>query len=146
MEKISEIPSGVSLTLLANTPAPVENVPISAIATSNSKVWRSSNNYLTIISEATSRPATGTDVAVFSVITGFVQAEVSNPNHTFYFNGVNWDLVQINTAMALGDSGSPMTNASGNQILGILKGADSSNTDFSPWDAVDSRFGGLNLH
>ncbi len=114
--------------------------------TSNSKVWRSSNNYLTITSESTSRPADGTDITVFGVSSGFVQSEVTDPNHTFYHNGVNWDLVQIEYALSGGDSGAPVANAAGNKILGIVKGGDGYDSDFSPWDQVESKFGGLTLH
>jgi hypothetical protein len=114
--------------------------------TSNSKVWRSSNNYLTITSESTSRPSTGTNVAVFGKITGFAQGEVTNPNHTFYYNGVNWDLVKIDYQISEGDSGGAVTNASGNQIFGILKGFGTGYSDYSPWDQVEAKFGGLQLH
>lgn len=114
--------------------------------TSYSKVWRSSNNYLPITSEATSRPSSGTNVVVFGVSSGFVQSVVKNPNHTFYYNGVNWDLVQIEYALTGGDSGAPVTDAAGSKILGIVKGGDGLDSDFSPWDQVEVKFGGLSLY
>ena len=114
--------------------------------TSNSKVWRSSNNYLTITSESTSRSASGTDVAIFAKVTGFAQGEVDNPNNTFTFNGVDWDLVKIDYEISGGDSGGAVTNAAGSQIFGILKGFGTGYSDYSPWDQVEAKFGGLQLH
>ena len=114
--------------------------------TSNSKVWRISNNYLTITSESTSRPASGTDVVIFAKVTGFAQGEVDNPNHTFTFNGVDWDLVKIDYEISGGDSGGAVTNAAGSQIFGILKGFGTGYSDYSPWDQVEAKFGGLQLH
>jgi hypothetical protein len=83
---------------------------------------------------------------VFGKITGFAQGEVTNPNHTFYYNGVNWDLVKIDYQISEGDSGGAVTNASGNQIFGILKGFGTGYSDYSPWDQVEAKFGGLRLH
>jgi len=52
-------------------------------ATSDSSVWRSPNNYLTISFEASARPAMGTQVVLFGGYSGFQQGEVTNPNYSY---------------------------------------------------------------
>ncbi|MCE2506786.1 MAG: hypothetical protein J4F36_10060 [Nitrosopumilaceae archaeon] len=110
---------------------------------SHSWVLRDPNTYLTITSEGTARPAQGTQVVMFAVVSDFQQGEVINPNSQYTYNGVDWDLVELDIVATNGDSGAPITNAAGSQMLGIMKGenVDTHNPVMTPWNEIDTRFG-----
>jgi len=110
---------------------------------SHSWVLRDPNLYLPITSEGTARPAQGTQVVMFGVTSDFQQGEVLNPNSQYTYNGVNWNLVELDIIATNGDSGGPITNAAGSQILGIMKGANpnTNNPVMSPWSVIDTKFG-----
>ena len=80
---------------------------------------------------------------MFAVVSDFQQGEVINPNSQYTYNGVDWDLVELDIVATNGDSGAPITNAAGSQMLGIMKGenVDTHNPVMTPWNEIDTRFG-----
>ena len=104
---------------------------------------RDPNTYLQITREGIARPSQGTQVVMFGVVNGFQQGEVLHSNSQYTYNGVNWNLVELDIVAGPGDSGAPITNAAGSQILGIMKGENinTGNPVITPWNAIDARFG-----
>jgi hypothetical protein len=122
--------------------------------TSKSQIWRSSNNYLTVTSEASSRPADGTQIVLSGMSSGFKFGEVVQGTFTITADGINWNLVRHNIVTQGGDSGAPVGNADASKILAIHKGVITVTPPIGPpmnyyvatgWNNIDAKFS-VSLH
>lgn len=124
-------------------------VPKTTSTTSKSEIWRSSNNYITVYNEASTRPADGTNIVISGKSSGFEFGSVVDGTFTIYAGGMNWDLIRHNIDMAGGDSGSPVGDADASDILGIHKGEIHSGSNVyhvaTAWEEIDKDFS-VSLH
>lgn len=107
---------------------------------SSSKVWRSSNNYLTVTTESSSRPAAGTDLTSSGKSSGFEFGEVVDGSYTVYAGGINWDLIRHDMSLTGGDSGGPIGDADFSEIIGIEKGEIGGVPVATAWEEIDKDF------
>jgi len=109
-----------------------------------SDVWRSSNNYLVVTTESSSRPSMGTDVTLSGKASGFIFGEVQDGSFTFTAEGINWDLIETDLSTSGGDSGGTLGDADMSDILGIHKGkvtiGSTIHTIHSAWEEFDSDY------
>lgn len=117
--------------------------------TSKSQIWRQAGTYLTVASESSARPASGTNLIQSGLTTGYKTGEVVDGNFVFTHNGITWDLIEVDMSNSGGDSGAPIASSTGSKIYGIVKGY----VDIGPligpperhyiatsWDEIDSQF------
>jgi hypothetical protein len=105
-----------------------------------SDVWRSSNNYLTVTTESSSRPANGYDLTFSGRTSGFVFGEVVDGTYTVTINGKNWDGIRHDMSLDFGDSGGPFGDADFSEIVGIEYGELNGVPFMSAWEEFDKDY------
>lgn len=63
-------------------------------------------------SEQTSRPSDSDQIKLYGLISGIKSDEVVDYNYSYYANGVNWTLVDIDISTSHGDSGGTIVESS----------------------------------
>lgn len=113
--------------------------------TSYSAAWRSSNNYLTVYEESSSRPADGTNLTFSGITSGFEFGEVVDGSYQVTAGGINWDLIRHDMSLAGGDSGGPIGDADFSMIIGIEKGEIGGVPVATAWEEIDQDYS-VDLH
>lgn len=105
-----------------------------------SDVWRSSNNYLVVTTESSSRPSNGYDLTFSGITSGFVFGEVVDGTYTVTLGGTNWDGIRHDMSLAPGDSGGPFGDADFSEIVGIEYGELAGVPYMSAWEEFDKDY------